>query len=429
MVCTQPKTTIDHHSQKQLPMKYYLLTVMAFALVVLASCKKEDIEQKNDYKPIVVDEKTASMVSANNEFGLKLFKTLASNGSNVFVSPLSVSQALGMTYNGATGNTATEMASVLGFGGMTSGDINQTSTKLRQALLGADKTVSFSIANSIWYRNDFSINADFVTTNKTYYDAEVKGLDFSKAEASKNAINSWVNDQTRGKIPTIVDQITPDHVMFLINAVYFKGTWKFNFKKSDTATMPFYNNGTEEVDVQMMTQECDLGYYADHKVAAVEMPYGNEHFSMIVILPQNDNTLASSVGLLTSAYWQTIVSGMQTSGIKLYMPKFKNECDLELNEPLIDLGMPLAFSDMAEFPNMGTPSNLCIGKVKHKTFVEISEEGTEAAAVTSVEMTFTSIGPTPTPTYLPFKVDKPFVYAIKEKDTGAIVFIGQTTKL
>jgi serine protease inhibitor len=235
MVYTQPKTTIDHHSQKQLPMKYYLLTY-GICTCCIGIVQKRGLRKRNDYKPIVVDEKTASMVSANNEFGLKLFKTLASNGSNVFVSPLSVSQALGMTYNGATGNTATEMASVLGFGGMTSGDINQTSTKLRQALLGADKTVSFSIANSIWYRNDFSINADFVTTNKTYYDAEVKGLDFSKAEASKNTINSWVNDQTRGKIPTIVDQITPDHVMFLINAVYFKGTWKYNFKKSDTAS-------------------------------------------------------------------------------------------------------------------------------------------------------------------------------------------------
>lgn len=409
-------------------MKKIILATLAIALGA-ASCQQDETPVDNDYQPIVVDTKTASMVTANNQFGFDLFKQLAQDGKNTFISPLSVSQALGMTYNGAAGATAQEMANVLGYAELSSETINETSNKLRTSLLDADKTISFSIANSIWYRNDFIINPTFVATNATYYNSITQGLDFSQAEASKNTINKWVNTQTRGKIPTIVDEIKPDNVMFLINAVYFKGTWKYTFNKNATTTQAFYNNGTEEIWAPMMTQECSLGYYSSSTFSAAELPYGNGHFSMVVILPNDGQTLANIVSSLDAESWDAMIADIDTTAVKLYLPKFKNECDLTLNQTLIDLGMPLAFTDLADFSNMGTPSNLCISKVKHKTFIEVSEEGTEAAAVTSVTMDLTSVGPDPKPNYMTFRVDKPFIYAIREKDTGAIVFIGQVTTL
>lgn len=403
--------------------------ILALVTLPLAvSCQKEDNGKDNTYTPIELDTKTAQMVAANNQFGFSAFKELASAEKNLFISPLSISQALGMTYNGATDETAQQMANVLGYANRTATEINQSSKTLREALLNADKSVAFSVANSIWYRNTFLIDQNFVATNQTYYQSETKALDFGKTESSKNTINAWVNDKTNGKIPSIIDQISPDHVMFLINAVYFKGAWKYKFDKQHTQSRTFYNNGSESKQIETMTQETDLGYYAHNDFTAVEMPYGNGHFSMVVLLPNAGKSCGDIADALTPQNWDTWITGMSQRAVKLYLPKFTMRSDLTLNDCLKQLGMPKAFTDMAEFGQMGSSGRLKIDEVKHKTFVELSEEGTEAAAVTSVGMVVTSYPPAQ-PTPVVFDVDRPFVFAIREKDTNAVIFIGQVNSL
>ncbi len=396
---------------------------LIFIVLTVSACTKSQVEPQ-EYRPIKLDLKSQEILQSSNEFGIDLFKKVvedAEEPENIMISPLSVSQALGMTWNGARGETRDEMTNVLGFSVDNDTELNESNRTIREALLNADNLVETNIANSIWYRNTFQINSGFVDINKKFYDAEVRPLDFSDAEGSKKTINNWVNDKTKGKIPEIVDVITPDHVMFLINAVYFKGKWKYEFKKDDSVDEPFhYVDGTTE-DVKMMVQETDLDYFSTAGCSGVALPYGNEHFRMIVLLPDENVNLSDFVSGLDESILSGYINSFQQRGVKVWLPKFKFECDLELKKQLIKLGMVRAFTGSADLSGMGTPSNLFISKVKHKTFVEVDEVGTEAAAVTSVEIMFTSIDPGA----ISFVVNRPFVFLIQEKDTGAILFMGQ----
>ena len=401
--------------------------LLLFVISGFACTESQEIEPK-EYSPIKLNLKSQEILQSSNEFGISLFKKVVEDTEepeNVMISPLSVSQALGMTWNGARGQTRDEMTNVLGFLVDNDKELNESNRIIREALLNADNLVETNIANSIWYKNTFQINSGFVDINKQFYDAEVRPLDFSDAEGSKKTINNWVNDKTKGKIPEIVDEITPDHIMFLINAVYFKGKWKYEFKKDDTVDEPFhYVDGTTE-DVKMMVQETDLDYFSTTGCRGVALPYGNEHFRMIVLLPDEDTNLNDFISGLDENALSGYINSFQQHGVKVWLPKFKFECDLELKKQLIKLGMVSAFTGSADLSGMGTPSNLFISKVKHKTFVEVDEVGTEAAAVTSVEIELTSIGPG---SAIPFLVNRPFVFLIQEKDTGAILFMGQVYK-
>lgn len=399
------------------------ITTLFLVLLSMASCHDEK-EPGNTYEPIVLDEKAAGIVNGNNNFGIGLFNLLATDEENFFISPLSVSQALGMTYNGALGETAQQMAGVLGYSGGSADEINVSSCDIRKALVNADNTVTFAVANSIWMSDEFTANPEFVSTNKNYFDAAAQALDFSKKEESMRTINNWVNDQTKGKITEIISGIEPDDMLFLINAIYFKGTWQYEFDKTATALRPFYNNGTVAKEVETMCQQTDLGYFTNDVLSIVELPYGNGHFSMVVFLPNEGKSLDDIAPVLTSENIAGWVNGMQKTAVKLYLPKFKMEYKKTLNQALATLGMPRAFTDSAEFPKMGLPANLLITEVIHKTYIEVDEEGSAAAAVTSVGVGVTSIGPTE-PSYTEFAVDRPFVFVIREKDTGALVFMGQ----
>ena len=392
------------------------------------SCTESQEVKPKEYSPIKLDLKSQEILQTSNEFGISLFKKVVEDTEepeNVMISPLSVSQALGMTWNGARGETRDEMTNVLGFSVDNDKELNESNKIIREALLSADNLVETNIANSIWYKNTFQINSGFVDINKQFYDAEVRPLNFSDAEGSKKTINNWVDDKTKEKIPEIVDEITPDHIMFLINAVYFKGKWKYEFKKDDTVDEPFhYVDGTTE-DVKMMAQEADLDYFSTTGCSGVALPYGNEHFRMIVLLPDEGVKLNDLVAGLDENAISGYINSFQQRGVKVWLPKFKFECDLELKKQLIKLGMVSAFGN-ADLSGMGTPSNLVISKVKHKTFVEVDEVGTEAAAVTSVEIEITSIGPGGGA--IPFIVNRPFLFLIQEKDSGAILFMGQVYK-
>ncbi len=379
-------------------------------------------------KPINLDQKSLSLLEADNIFAFEIFKEILQSEEdekNIMISPLSIAIALAMTYNGADGETKEAMENTLHLQGLSTGDINKSYQSLLDALLSVDPKVIMEIANSIWYRDDFYVEEDFLNINKTYYDAEVAKLNFSDP-ASVDIINRWVSDKTHDKIDKIIEQIDPLDVMFLINAMYFKGTWKYEFDENDTHEAPFYNeHGNFLGDVEMMMIEGDFNYYSNDLFHAVELPYGQGNYSMIVMLPQSGVSIDSLVSNMNNDKWKTWMEGFyERPDFDVYLPKFKFEFEKELKEILSQLGMEIAFdpNGSADFSKINPDVYLYISSVKHKTFIEVNEEGTEAAAVTSVSVT-TSIGPSNE-----FKADHPFVFVIKEKFTRAIMFMGKVAE-
>jgi len=356
------------------------------------------------------------LVESSNTFGFELFQKIVDQegDKNIFISPLSVSMALGMTLNGADGDTYDAMKQTLELAGLTEEEINKSYQSLMELLRGLDDEVIFQIANSIWYRQGFAAKQSFLDVCQQYFDAEVtEGL-------SVSAINGWVDENTNGKIEEIIDEIDTNTVMFLINAIYFKGTWKYEFDEQDTQGAPFYLPGDSEVQCQMMQQQADLDYYASDDFQAVDLPYGNGKYSMTVLLPAQDKNIDDLIAELNDSNWNEWTGNLAEEEVKLYLPKFTLEYELEMNDVLKAMGMEVAFGWLADFSKIGG-GGLYIDKVKHKTFVEVNEEGTEAAAVTSVEVVELSSDPSGTT----MRVDRPFIFAIRESHAGSILFAGK----
>ena len=399
----------------------YLLIIIFLFVSVITSCKKETVEL--EYKEIILNKVGEQLVAADNSFGFDLLKTLTAKTDekeNLMISPLSVSLALSMTYNGADAETKTAMENTLRFDGLTMDDININNKQLSEALMSVDSRVDFNIANSIWYRNNFSVLPDFISTNKSFYDAEVKALDFSSPLA-KETINNWVADKTNDKITEIVDDIPSDIVMYLINAIYFKGSWKYQFEKSENIIMPFYHSDGTNKDVEMMTQTADLRKMANEDFYLIELAYGQGNFVMDLFLPNEDKDVLDIIANLNPENWNSWMNELSAPyKITIVLPPFKFEYEQLLNDVLIDMGMGVAFNENeADFSKINADNQLFISKVKHKTFIELNEEGTEAAAVTSVYIGLTSVGPGGEIIF-----DKPFMFVIRELSTGAILFMG-----
>jgi serpin B len=336
--------------------------------------------------------------------------------------------ALSMTMNGAAGETLEEMKEALWAKNFSVEAINKYNKSLREALLKVDPTTAISIANAIWYRNTLTVKADFITVNKNCYDAEVKALDFNTPNAA-NQINSWVSDKTNKKIPTIIQQIKADDMMYLINAVYFKGIWKSKFDKNNTKDEDFYPenpaNNADSYKVSMMKQTETFSYSEDDNCRYLRMAYGNKAFSMVVMLPHEGKTVGDVIANLNSESWNKAMR-MGTVEVNLRFPRFKTECEYEMKESILPaMGMHIPFSENANFSGI-SDFPLLISKVIHKTFVEVNEEGTEAAAVTAVVMAPTSVGPG---TIIDYAVNKPFAFAICENSTGVILFIGKINEI
>lgn len=394
---------------------------------ILLACSSDDISipELPDAKPIVMKAQFENKLKSNNEFAFDLFKVTYKNEDkiNLFISPLSVDMALGMTWNGAVGETKTEMQAALRNQGYTTEDINEYAKTLREALINADPSTKLAIANSIWTRSGFNVEQSFIDVNKTNYNAEVKTLNFTSPNAAKE-INNWCAQNTNNKIPKIIETISSDAVMYLINAIYFKGIWKYQFDKKHTQDLQFTKeNGTTQ-NVKMMNQTENLSYSTDENARYLEMPYGNKAFSMIIALPQPEKDLKNVIQNINSDSWNNAIKNMQARLINLQLPRFKLDCEYDMEKSILpDMGMRLAFrKGIADFTGINKGGNLSISKVKHKTFVEVNEEGTEAAAVTSVEVIYTSVGPS---IPISFTVNQPFLFAIKENSTGAILFIGK----
>jgi serpin B len=363
------------------------------------------------------------LIGANTRFGFKLYAELArrSEGKNLFISPTSISMALAMTYNGAVAETKDAMAQTLEIQSLNHDELNRGFSALRAALTGTDAKVKLQIANSLWGKQSIRFNPDFIQRNRRFYGAEVTTLDFGDP-ASPGKINAWVKDKTAGKIDKIIDQIDPQAVLYLLNAIYFKGTWADEFKKSDTKDEPFKIAGSPSVPI--MHQSGKYQYLENPKFQAVALPYGGNRASMYIFLPAEGSSLAEFHRSLTAQNWAQWMSQFAKLQGDIGVPRFKLEYEMLLNDPLKALGMGVAFdADRANFTGIADSSeNISISRVKHKTFVDVNEEGTEAAAVTSVEMVTTSA----IRVQKTFRmiVDRPFFFAIRDNQTGQVLFMG-----
>ena len=403
---------------------------MSFALVlaifVFGSCEKTGNltpEKNEEMKPITLNAKSKMLVEADNNFGLELFRRIhAEETGNFTISPLSISLALAMTLNGAVGDTRTAMEEAMKLNGFSPDEINTNYKTLVDALLDADKKVTLGIAQSIWYRNNFNVLDAFINTNQTYYNAGVKALDFSKPDAV-DIINGWIEDNTNGKIKDMIEEISPAHVMFLINAIYFNGIWSTKFDESKTSERDFYAHETT-VKVDMMHKTDSVAYQKNALFSAIELPYGRGNFNMVVLLPNAPDKLDACVDSLTAGYWKTLMNGFViTPEVELYMPRFKAEYKIKLNDLLTIMGMGVAFTPAADFSNINGSGGIFIDYVQHNTFIDVNEKGTEAAAATVVALRETAM-----PEQVVFNANRPFVFAITEKQTGTILFIGKVAK-
>ena len=396
--------------------------VFAF-LIIMAGCKNNPdiIPEASDLKLRAGLEKR---VAQDNEFAFDLLrKTIADvKDTNVFMSSLSVSMALGMTMNGAVGTTRTEMENALKLSGLSTEDINEYYKAMQTQLPEIDPLTKLSLANSIWYRTGFAVKKTFLETNKNYFDAEIRELDFAQSWA-KDTINNWVARKTNDLIKDILDYIPKDAVMYLVNAVYFKGTWKIQFDKKETRESNFTNEAGKQLKVNMMQLKDTFAYAKDEYAQYLDLPYGNGAFSMTIILPDYHKTTADVLNSMSGERWNNIIEGLIKQEAAVFLPRFTTKNKFLLNKPLINMGMPKAFTPGAEFNNIAD-DDLMISRVLHDTYIEVTEEGTEAAAATVVEMIKSSI-----PEFPIVNVNRPFVFVIREKSTGVILFAGKIGEL
>ncbi len=386
--------------------------------LILWQCSKNPAS--SEIRELTVAEK--KLVQSDNRFGFKLFKeiTKADVDKNIFISPLSVSMALGMTLNGANGETQAAMEQTLEFAGLTTEEINRSYQSLIELLTRLDPEVVFTIANSIWYRQDKTFEPEFIDLNKTYFDAMVQALDFADPNAVE-IINSWVKENTNSKIEEIIKNIDPSIVMFLINAIYFKGTWTYEFDKDLTQDDFFTLPDGSQKECRMMLQTGNYNYLENDDFQAIDLPYGDEAFRMTIFLPKPDRNIDALVNTLDEQNWQSWLTAFSSDSVFLQLPTFKLEYEIKLNDILKALGMEVAFTGQADFTRMYKPGGLFIDYVKHKTFVEVNEEGTEAAAVTVVAIAESASINQPKI----MRVDQPFLFVIREDHSQTILFIGK----
>lgn len=369
-------------------------------------------------RPLTAQEVVLS--GASNSFGLNLLAELsaAAPDDNLFFSPLSASMALGMTLNGADGNTYAEMRDVLGFATMSQEQINESYASLLELLAGLDPAVTVEIANSLWLARGKPIASEFVDRVRTYFDAEVDEVLFTDP-ATVDRINAWVAEKTHGKIEDIVQpgDFDAGTVAALLNAIYFLGDWTGRFDPALTAPGPFRRPDDSEVEADFMFRYGTFAYRNGDRHRLIELPYGGQAFAMTLILPDEGTTTAELLDDLDAAMWEDWVTDLDSISIQLRLPKFELEWESGLIPALKAMGMVDAFSALADFSRL-TPAGVSITEVRQKAYVKVDEEGTEAAAVTLVVLGRTSA----VPARLNF--DRPFIFAIRERLSGTLLFMG-----
>lgn len=370
----------------------------------------------------------AAVVKGNDAFAIDLYQKLSGVKGNLFFSPFSVSTALGMTYGGARGQTADEMAKTLHF------DLGQA--KLHPALGGLAHAINqpgktrkydLTVANRLWGQQGLNFQPDFLQLTQDHYGAGLKAVDFSEqTEEARRAINAWVEEQTNNKIKELlkVGILSPNTRLVLTNAIYFKASWANNFPKDATKPSAFRLPGGETVQVPMMHQTTEARHYAGDTFRLLDLPYDGRDLSMVIILPKDVDGLAKLEQALTVARLREWMTKAQEHEVAIALPKFKITSEFELSSALKALGMSTAFTLGADFSGITTQQQLSINAVVHKAFVAIHENGTEAAAATAVKMTDKGPRSGGDP-IAPFNADHPFLFLIRENSTGSILFMGR----
>lgn len=407
------------------------VSIALLVSAMLFGCNKSDnyIELKNLPEPIKIELRSTAekeLLKSGQQFAFEFFANVfdeeaRGKDKSFMVSPFSLSMALAMTWNGAAGETKTAMQETLKMGDWKDEEINGYYKKLKEALLKTDPSTKLSIANAIFTNKSVTIKPAFINTNTDYYDATVQAVDFSDLK-TVNTINKWASDNTNGLIEEVLDKTDPQALMYLLNAIYFKGIWTSKFDVKNTSKKTFTTEKGTKQTVDMMSQTADFNYTEDETMQVVQLPYGNRAFSMLVLLPKNGKRQNDVVDALKDkACWGQIATSLREREVELYLPKFKTEYSKKLNDVLINMGMGLAFTNAANFSGMSyLPAK--IDFVKQDTYISTDESGTEAAAVTTVGVVNTSLPITPQKVV--FNADKPFIYLIQENSTGAILFMG-----
>jgi len=366
-----------------------------------------------------------AVVKGNNVFALDLYGRLRQKDGNLFFSPYSISDALAMTYAGARGQTAEQMATTLHFA-LPAQRLHPAFGELIRSLNagGKDRKYQLSVANALWGQKGYTFLPDFIRLTKDVYEGGLKEVDFVKTEEARKAINHWVEEQTRDKIKDLIPEgaLVSDTRLVLTNAIYFKSAWAEAFHEGATKKEDFHLGGGRKVQVPMMHTNEAFRYRDGGTFHALELPYQSRQLSMIVLLPKKVDGLAELEKNLTSARLDEWLKAMKVHQVNVALPKFKFSAEFSLKDVLSAMGMPLAFSKQADFTGMTTRERLYIDKVLHKAFVDVNEKGTEAAAATAVV-----VRPTSAPNYprADFRADHPFVFLIRENRTGSILFLGR----
>ncbi len=408
-----------------------LLATAVIASAMLTSCEKNNTSDTNDQPgdPVNITMKVyqKEVVDSANRFALELFKPILADvgeTKNVMISPFSITSALSMTLNGAADKTFDAIRTTLGMNGKTLDEINETYLKLMTEMVPVDKRVVVEIANSVWVEKRLTVKPPFITALQTWYKAESRSIDVADPQAV-TTVNRWIAEKTHNKITNMLDRLDPDLAMLLINAVYFNGKWRYQFKKTETKEEPFYVSPSAPKTVPMMHQKATMKVAQTNNGTIVEIPYGQGNYTMVVVLPNENITTNEVATSLNAAQWQEWMEllNRNTHEVNLSLPRFKYEFKRLLNDDLIAQGMGIAFTDMANFSNI-SDQGLMINRVLHQTFIETNEEGSEAAAATVVEMGITSAEPAQPITVT---IDRPFLYFIRETSTGTVLFMGRVS--
>ena len=417
-------------------MKKMIFNLLLFLLVLLTanSCDSDvdGVKDKGSKKlpePVQINLQgvETSIVKSDQTFAFDFFANVFEEehkgaDDNFMVSPFSLSMSLAMTWNGSNGDTKEAIQNTLGFGDWADEEVNSYFKKLKDAFQKTDPSTKLAIANSIWSNQNVEILSDFISVNKDFYDATVEAVEFGNP-ATVDRINKWVADNTNDLIKEVLQETKPSDLMYLLNALYFKGIWTSEFDAKKTKKMDFTPANGSKTKVDMMHQEAKFRYAEDETMQLVELPYGNNAFSMMVLLPKPDKKLIDVTQALQSdEYWSNLKDDLINWDVDLFLPKFKTEYSKKLNDILIDMGMEVAFTPgKADFSRI-SDREAVISLVKQDTYIATDEVGTEAAAVTVVGIVETSYPPKGDKVV--FKADRPFIYIIQENSSGSILFMG-----
>jgi serpin B len=371
--------------------------------------------------------KISQLVATNNRFGFNLFRQLQastpSQNKNLVISPKSIAIALAMTRNGTSESTLAEITKVLEFNQLDATIIDASYAKLLTTLKTADPDVQLAIANSLWVNQNVTLKKPFINNVQQFYQAEISNLDFANPTA-KNVINKWVEQKTVNKIPKIINSTSPEDALYLINAIYFKGNWTKQFDPNLTTEQDFYSQPNVPKPQTMMNQTGDYRYYANDQFQAIRLPYGkNAELGMYIFLPKETSNLKQFNQQLTDDNWQEWLSQMRSQQGTITLPRFKLEYETQLNDVLMSLGMKKIFTpSQADFSQM-TDTSIALDSIKHKTFIEVNEEGTEATGVTSIGIRITSAISQESKPFT-MNANRPFFFAIRDDITETILFMG-----